>query len=102
MLPKTYKLQLSALLSEHIGPGTCDGCQLKAQHLCSSGKMEPDIQVTMANDLHHSLQHAVKATSNCVPSLGKKQLHGTGFAYDRVLPHRKDMLIPAGRGEKGA
>lgn len=40
MLLKTHKLQLSSLLSEHIGPCTYDGSQLKTQHFHSLRKME--------------------------------------------------------------
>lgn len=40
MLLKTYKLQLSTLLSEDIGPCTCDGRQLKTQHFYSLRKTE--------------------------------------------------------------
>lgn len=40
MLLKTHKLQLSSLLSEHIGPCIYDGSQLKTQHFHSLRKME--------------------------------------------------------------
>lgn len=70
MLPKTYKLQLSTLLSEHIGPGTCDGCQLKAQHSYSSRKMEAKQPWQRISTIPFT--DAVKAASNCVPSLAKE------------------------------
>lgn len=70
MLPKTYKLQLSTLLSEHIGPGTCDGCQLKAQHFYGSRKMEAKQPWQRICTIPFT--DAVKAASNCVPSLVKE------------------------------
>jgi len=46
MLLKTFKLQLSALRSEHIGPWTRDGCQLETRQFRRVRKVEADTQVT--------------------------------------------------------